>query len=216
MSADINGQVDALAFSQLDVYRNENMDVIRTKKPKAVFFGNSITEGFYKALPDFFEINNYIGRGISGQTTAQGLLRFRKDVLELSPEVVVINLGTNDIAENTGPYDEGFTLGNIASMIELARVNNISVVVASVLPVSSIYWRPSVIQAQEKIISLNASLKLLAEQYGLVYLDYHTVLRNSNNGLDKDMAEDGVHPTPACYKIMAALAEEAIEKSVNR
>lgn len=216
MVNELQAQVNAIAFSQIEVYQSDNLRVRHEKRPKAVFFGNSITEGFVKALPDFFEINHFVGRGISGQTTTQGLIRFRKDVIELNPEVVVINLGTNDVAENTGPYDEGFTLGNLISMVELARANNIRVVLASVLPASAIYWRPTVENAGDKIVSLNQSIKMVAEQYGLVYLDYHTALKNKTNGLDKELAEDGVHPTVKCFKIMAALAEEAIQAALQR
>lgn len=216
LSSPMEAQVNALEFAQLNVFQNDNIAIKNTDRPKAVFFGNSITEGFVNALPDFFEINYFVGRGISGQTSAQGLLRFRKDVLELNPEVVIINLGTNDVAENTGTYDEGFTLGNITSMVELARANNIRVVIASVLPASNIYWRPTVENPAEKIVSLNQSLKMLADQYGAVYLDYHTPLKNQQNGLDKEMAEDGVHPTVKCYKIMADLAEKAIKNAIAK
>ncbi|MBK8111747.1 MAG: hypothetical protein IPK46_16215 [Saprospiraceae bacterium] len=93
MQDNTNAQVNAIQFAQLDVYQNNNISVKNGERPKAIFFGNSITEGFVKTLPDFFEINHFVGRGISGQTTAQGLLRFRKDVLELNPEVVIINSG---------------------------------------------------------------------------------------------------------------------------
>ena len=216
MQDNTNAQVNAIQFAQLDVYQNNNISVKNGERPKAVFFGNSITEGFVNALPDFFEINHFIGRGISGQTTAQGLLRFRKDVLELNPEVVIINLGTNDVAENTGTYDEGFTLGNITSMVELARTNNIRVIVASVLPAAHIYWRPTVENPADKIVSLNQSLRMMAEQYGVVYLDYHTSLKNEVNGFDKEMAADGVHPTEKCFKIMADLAEKAIQRAISK
>lgn len=215
ITADLPGQVNAIAFSQIDVYQGDNQNIKNGRRPRAVFFGNSITEGFVRAVPDFFEINHYIGRGIGGQTTSQGLLRFRKDVLELNPEVVLINLGINDIAENTGPYDEGFTLGHLISMVELAKANNIKVILASVLPASKIYWRPTVENTAEKVISLNQSLKMVADQYGLIYLDYHTALKNSENGLDRELAEDGVHPTLKCYKIMAALADAAILKAIK-
>ena len=137
-------------------------------------------------------------------------------MLELNPEVVIINLGTNDVAENTGTYDEGFTLGNITSMVELARTNNIRVIVASVLPAAHIYWRPTVENPADKIVSLNQSLRMMAEQYGVVYLDYHTPLKNEVNGLDKEMAADGVHPTEKCFKIMADLAEKAIQRAISK
>ena len=98
------------------------------------YAGNSITEGWVRTHPDFFKTNGYIGRGISGQTSYQFLLRFREDVINLSPALVVINAGTNDVAENTGAYNEDYTFGNIASMAELAKANKIKVILTSVLP----------------------------------------------------------------------------------
>ncbi|NJO00680.1 MAG: hypothetical protein HC880_02425 [Bacteroidia bacterium] len=140
------------------------------------------------------------------------LVRFREDVINLKPKAVVILAGTNDIAENTGSYDPDFTFGNITSMVKLAQANNIKVVLASVLPASAFRWRTSVQDVPNKIMQLNERLKNYAREQKLVYLDYHSALKNDQNGLSEDMAPDGVHPTPAAYKIMASLAQEALRK----
>jgi lysophospholipase L1-like esterase len=210
----LSQDVNAIEFANFEKYSKSN-DHLKSKNNHVVFIGNSITEGWVNTMPEFFTKNNYIGRGISGQTSSQLLLRFRKDVIELKPELVVINIGTNDIAENTGLYNEEFTLGNIASMIELAEANKIKVIVASVLPATSFVWRPSIKDVATKIISLNKGIQLLAEKYKIPYLDYHSVLKNSNGGLDFAMANDGVHPTVACYAIMADLAQNLIQQTLD-
>lgn len=203
------GQTKEIEFANLAKYAEKNKNV---KPPKALFYGNSITEGWVNTMPDFFSKNNYEGRGISGQTSAQLLLRFRQDVIDLKPKILIIKIGTNDIAENNGPYSEKFTLDNIESMVEIAKQNKIKVILASVLPASEYVWRKSITNVAEKIISLNKGILKLALKHKIPYLDYHSKLKNSIGGLDKDLAEDGVHPTLKCYEIMAKMAKEAIEK----
>src|SRR5438105_8429950 len=104
--------------------------------------GNSITESWAKSFPTQFPAKPYIGRGISGQTTPQMLVRFRQDVVALQPAVVVILAGTNDIAGNTGPSTIEMIEDNLMSMTEIAKANGIRVVLSSVLPVFDYPWRP--------------------------------------------------------------------------
>ena len=186
------------------------------KENRVVFLGNSITEGWVREDPSFFSQNPYIGRGISGQTTPQMLIRFRQDVLDLKPKVLVISAGINDIAENTGPYDPAFTLGNIASMVELAKAHKIKVVIASIHPAFAFPWNPSIQDVPNKVIRLNEQLKDYAQKNKLVYLDYHTAMKDSRNGMGKELAEDGIHPTLAGYKVMEPLAQKAIEQALKQ
>jgi acetyl esterase/lipase/lysophospholipase L1-like esterase len=205
-------------WTNLGRYRDANTKLVPAKngKPRVVFTGDSITDGWVGASPDFFESNNYIGRGISGQTSPQTLLRFRQDVIDLNPKAVVINIGINDIAENTGDYMPEFTLGNYKSMIEIAKANNIKVVLASVMPAYEFPWRKEIKDIPSKVIALNNGIKALATQHKLVYLDYFNVLKDERNGLSKEMAGDGVHPTKACYAIMEKLAKEAVSKALSK
>lgn len=207
--------VDARQFANIEKYDKDN-SVLNKDSDLVVFIGNSITEGWVNVMPNFFKKNNYIGRGIGGQTSAQLLLRFRNDVLALKPKLVVINIGTNDIAENTGPYNEDFTVNNIASMIELAEFSGIKVVLASVLPAASFTWRPQILKPAEKILKLNETLKKMAAHYQIPYLDYHSKLKNAESGLDFEMANDGVHPTLSCYEIMADLATTLIQQTLGK
>jgi lysophospholipase L1-like esterase len=163
--------------------------------------GNSITEGWVRNDPEFFHSNSYIGRGISGQTTMQMLLRFRPDVLDLKPKAVVILAGTNDIAANKGPVSIENTAGNIFSMVELAQANGIKVVLASVLPANRYSWRPAIYPA-DKIIALNKLIKAYAEEHNIVYLDYYSPMVDNEKGLKSAYSKDGVHPTTErvrCY-----------------
>ena len=130
----------------LDRYAEANAALPAPAKgeKRVVFIGNSITDGWPNAHPDFFKSNNYVGRGISGQTSPQLLSRFRQDVINLKPVAVLINIGTNDVAQNTGPYNEEFTLGNIMSMAELADANGIKVILSSVTPAGEYPWRKEI------------------------------------------------------------------------
>jgi lysophospholipase L1-like esterase len=195
---------DWAAFSR---YQAANEQV--TAKPKAVLMGDSITDGWASNDPAFFTDNNFVGRGISGQTTSQMLVRFRRDVVDLCPEYVFILAGTNDIAKNNGDISLENILGNIQSMCEIALANNIKPVICSVLPADRYGWRPG-IQPAEDIVKLNQLLRKYAESEGIKYLDYHSVLKNENNGLPEEYAPDGVHPTPACYEIMENMVLEAL------
>lgn len=171
-------------------------------KPVAVFMGDSITEGWYRTDPDFFRDNNFLGRGISGQTTSQMLVRFRRDVVDLQPKYVVILAGTNDIALNNGVISHRNILGNIISMCEIAKANKIKPVICSVLPASSYWWRPEVKDSAEQIIALNKLLADYAASARIVYVDFHSAMKNAAGGLPKSIASDGVHPDMSGFKIM--------------
>ena len=177
---------------------------------------NSITEGWVKTHPEFFEKHGLIGRGISGQTSYQFLLRFREDVINLKPRVVVINYGTNDIAENTGPYDEDLTFGNVLSMVELARYHKIRVILTSCLPAAGFRWRPSVTDAMEKIRRLNARVAVYAKANKIPYVDYFSAMLSADGtGMDAAYAKDtpGVHPNAEGYAVMERLLLPVIQQS---
>jgi lysophospholipase L1-like esterase len=205
-------------FGQLARYRDANA-ALKPPAPgenRVVFFGDSITDIWH--LDEYFPGKPYINRGIGGQTTPQMLVRFRQDVIELSPKVVVILAGTNDIAGNTGPMRLEDIEANYASMAELARTNNIRVVFSSVLPVHNYTPQSQDLFAQrspEKILALNRWLKgYVAGHDGCLYVDYFAAMVDGKGLLKRDLAEDGLHPNAVGYKIMAPLAEAAIEKAL--
>lgn len=182
---------------------------------RVVLMGNSITDGWPHTRPDFFKNNNLIGRGIGGQTSYQFLLRFREDVINLQPKVVVINYGTNDIAENTGPYDEDLTYGNVLSMVELARYHKCKVILTSCLPAGGFSWRPAITDGMDKIRSLNARVKAYAEANKIPYVDYFNAMLNEDGtAMNPELANDnpGVHPNAAGYAIMESLLLPVIQK----
>ena len=193
---------------------NQQIAPASPKEKRVVFMGNSITEGWVNADPAFFQKNPYIGRGISGQTTPQMLLRFRQDVIDLKPAVVVILAGTNDIAGNTGPMTLEQTMDNIASMAELAKANNIRVVLSSVLPAYDYPWKPGMEPAL-KIVRLNEMIREYAARNGCVYLDYFTPMADEKNGLKANLGDDGVHPNLEGYKIMEPLVQKAIGEALK-
>ena len=206
-------------------YRDANAKVTapEKKEQRVVFMGDSITDVWVQPqFGGFFPGKPYIDRGISGQTTPQMLVRFRPDVIELQPKVVVILAGTNDIAGNTGPMTLGAIEDNLASMAELARTNKIRVVLASVLPVSNYghdrQGNPVDVRIRrppEKILELNTWIKKYAADHKYVYLDYFSATVDDQGLLKKDLSEDGLHPNARGYAVMAPLAEQAIQTALG-
>ncbi len=180
---------------------------------RVVFMGNSITEGWSRIDPEFFSGKPYVNRGISGQTTPQMLIRFRPDAINLKPSVIVILAGINDIAGNTGPSTLEMIEDNLASMVDLAKANNIPVILCSVLPAFDFPWRPG-LQPAEKVVQLNTWIKSEADKRGCVYLDYFTPMADERHGLKPELTSDGVHPNLAGYKVMEPLVESAIKKAL--
>jgi len=204
-------------WGNLARYRQENsaLPAPASSEKRVVFYGNSITEGWARHFGAMFPGKPYIGRGIGGQTTPQMLVRFRQDVVALKPKVVVILAGTNDIAGNTGPSTLEMIQDNLASMTEIARANRIQVVLSSVLPVYDYRWRPGLEPAQ-KIVALNRWLEAYARRNGHVYLDYHSAMADARQGMRAELSPDGVHPNEAGYRIMAPLAERAIQRALRK
>jgi lysophospholipase L1-like esterase len=204
-------------FGELARYRGADA-ALKPPAPgenRVVFFGDSITDMW--KLEDYFPGKPYLNRGISGQTTPQMLVRFRQDVVDLHPRVVVILAGTNDIAGNTGPMRLEDIEANYASLADIARANQIAVIFSSVLPVHNYTPKAQDFFAQrspEKILALNRWLKDYCAAEGLIYLDYFTPMVDEKGLLKRDLAEDGLHPNAAGYKIMAPLAEAAIARAL--
>ena len=189
----------------------------KQEQPPVVFMGNSITELWAQHRADFFDDNNYLGRGISGQTSGQMLLRFRRDVLESHPKAVVICAGTNDVAENDGPYNPKQTMDNLMSMVDLARAHNIKVVMCSVLPAAAFKWRPAINDAPQKIADLNRRIRAYAEREGLPYVDYHSaMLASDGRSLQASYTYDGVHPTQEGFAVMEPLVKNALKALFER
>jgi lysophospholipase L1-like esterase len=210
-------------WALLEKYRDANRALATpaSGENRVVFMGDSITEGWgIKAAPpapdrgDFFPGKPYINRGISGQTTPQMLVRFRQDVIDLKPKVVVILAGINDIAGNTGPETQDQIAGYLTSMAELARANGIRVVLCSVLPAIDFPWHRG-LEPAPKVRALNAWMKDYAAKNRFVYVDYYDSMATPDGGLKPDLGSDGVHPVKAGYDIMAPLAEAGIEQALR-
>ena len=195
-------------------YEEANKSV--AKPPIAVFMGDSITDNWARMDKDFFEKNNYIGRGISGQVTCQMLARLRPDAIELKPKIVLILAGTNDIARNQGYITNENICKNIVSMCELLKHNGIIPVICSVLPAHKYKWRPN-IDAVPAIADLNSKLKAYAQSNGIEYLDYYSALVDERKGLTTEDSADGVHPTASCYREkMGPMAKAKIDEILKK
>lgn len=187
-------------WANIGRYEKANSEI--TAQPKAVFMGDSITQCWYDADPSFFNDNNFACRGISGQTTSHMLVRMRKDVVNLHPKYVVILAGTNDIAKNNGFIEVDDIFGNIVSMCEIAKANKIKPVICSVLPVKRYGWRPEVTDCAERIIRLNSMLKDYADNNRITYVDYHSAMKDSEDGLPEKWSYDGVHLNSDGYDVI--------------
>ena len=197
-------------YGNFAIYDQLNKEVIIDKNEgRIVFIGNSITQGWKNFMPEMFDNQTFINRGISGQTSTEMLVRFRTDVINLKPKVVVILAGTNDIAGNTLFRGLEIVAGNISSMAELASQNNIKVILCSVLPAADFPWRKGK-NPDIKIPLLNRLIKDYAQKKGFYYLDYYNLMNDGNNGLKKDYGNDGVHPNMNGYKLMQKMVLDAI------
>lgn len=209
--------VQAQDWPNLKRYQKENEAVMQlpVSDRQVVFMGNSITEGWKNTHPDFFTQNPFLCRGIGGQTTPQMLVRFRQDVINLKPKVVVILAGTNDIAENTGPTTLEMIADNIASMAELAKANGIQPILCSVLPAYDYPWRKGK-EPNIKIPLLNAMLKEYAKQKKFIYVDYFSSMADDKNAMIAAYTNDGVHCTSEGYDVMENAILPAIKKALKK
>ncbi len=201
-------------FGGLNRFREADaaLPVPKPGENRVVFMGDSITEDWH--LEKSFPGKPYINRGISGQTSPQMLVRFRQDVIDLKPKVVLILAGTNDIMENTGPMTTEESGAMIASMADLAAANNIQVVLCSVLPSSEFAWSPD-LKPAPRIVELNSWIKKYAAEKGYIYVDYYSAMTDEHGGLPPALSDDGVHPIAAGFAIMAPLAEAAIQAALK-
>ena len=218
-SQKINSQ-DWNEFANTSRYDKTNLELKlhTTAHNRVVFMGNSITEDWLKIRPEFFDNKDYINRGISGQTTPQMLLRFREDVINLNPSVVIILAGTNDIAGNSGYISLESIIDNIKSMAEIANANGIKVIISSILPAIDYPWKPGLDPAS-KIIIINKALKAFSEENNFIYLDYYAAMVDDKGGLkvpEYTTANDLVHPNKKGYLVMEKLAEIAIKKALAK
>ena len=201
----------------LNKYKEENSSLGLPKQGenRIVFMGNSITEDWKSLSPNFFLDNNYVNRGIGGETSSQMLLRFRSDVINLKPSAVVILAGINDIAENQGPISIPDIARNIFFMSQLASENNIKVILCSVLPAYDFPWRPG-LNPKDKVISLNDLIQKHAQEKSFEYVDYFSSMVDERKGLIKEYGNDEVHPNLEGYKVMESIIQKSINKVLNK
>ena len=192
-------------------YKVDNDSIIASGEfPDVVFMGNSITDNWASFHPEFFSENNFCGRGIGGQTSAQMLVRFTADVIDLHPKAVVIMAGTNDVAHNDYWVAPEKVVDNIVAMCDLARAHDIVPIISSIPPCSKFPWREEILNPGQTIVEINDNLRAYAEANGIVYVDYHSALADEHLGLPSSLSEDGCHPKPDTYFVMEEMVLEAI------
>lgn len=196
-------------------YRYEKANAELTKAPKVVFMGNSITDNWARMHKEFFEENNFAGRGIGGQTSCEMLVRFQADVIDLKPKLVLIMAGTNDVAHNIGVIKLEHVVQNIQSMCELAKVHGIRPLVCSVPPCAAFSWGPEIKDAANTIRTLNGMLQEYCKKAKIDYVDYWTALAKEDGSMKDGISTDGCHPTLDGYAIMEPIALKAIRKYVK-
>ncbi len=195
-------------------YREENRVFLAEEAPLVVFVGDSITENWTSADPQFFA-RRWVGRGISGQTSSQILLRFHQDAIALKPRVIHLLVGANDVARNAGALDAQAFQGNMRAMIDLACAHNITMVVGAILPAERFYWRRE-IQPVEEIRNLNRWLRELAVMHRIRFVDYYAPMATSEGAMRPELSDDGVHPNQEGYRVMRRTAEPALAAAFAR
>ena len=213
----LSNYVNAQMMINLNKYKEENSSLGLPKQGenRIVFMGNSITEDWKSLSPNFFLDNNYVNRGIGGETSTQMLLRFRSDVINLKPSAVVILAGINDIAENQGPISIPDIARNIFFMSQLASENNIKVILCSVLTAYDFPWRPG-LNPKDKVISLNDLIQKHAQEKSFEYVDYFSSMVDERKGLIKEYGNDEVHPNLEGYRVMESIIQKSINKVLNK
>ena len=207
---------EELDWANLDKYREDNLKIKNSKQSRGiiVFIGDSITEEWVNSNPEFFKKNNFINRGIGGQTTPQMLIRFKPDAVHLSPRMIIINAGTNDIAGNTGPSKPEMVIDNICSMAEIAIKNNIDVALSSILPVYKYPWNDQIVDPPETISLINSTLAEYCKKNSLIYIDYYSSMADDKKGLKSAYGHDGVHPTKEGYGAMEKIVKDTVPGTV--
>ncbi len=190
-------------WAKLGRYAEDNAKI--TKSPKAVLYGDSITDGWPKHDEAFFKEHDFIGRGIGGQTTEEMLVRFRQDVINLKPKYVVILAGINDVALNNGYISNETTVGNIISMCELAKLHKIKPIICSLTPADSFRWRKEVTDVVEQVRNINTMLQEYARKNHIPYVNYFDAMKDENDALKKDLGYESVHPNLEGYKVMESV-----------
>lgn len=197
-------------------YKADNENIIASGNyPEVVFMGNSITELWAYYHPEFFSSNNYCGRGISGQTSAQMLVRFTSDVVALHPKAVVIMAGTNDVAHNDYYVEPKIVVENVIAMCNIAKANGIVPIISSIPPCSEFAWRKEIVNPGQTIVDINKCLKEYASSNDIVYVDYHSALTDEHLGFPEKLSQDGCHPLPDTYFTMEEMVKKAIRKALK-
>ena len=194
-----------------------------------VFYGDSITHGAahtkgWRSFPEIFtERVRYelglpydvvVNTGISGQTSVEVLCRFRQDVVAHHPKVVVMMIGTNDVAQNIGAISDECYLNNVASACDIAKANGIKMLLCSIPPCDFFPWRSEMTPGPE-VIRLNGKLREYAEAEGIQYVDYFSILNNGKDGMIPEYTSDHCHPTPLGYNVMERFVVKEINKALG-
>ena len=201
-----------LDWPNLGRYRaeNEKLKTSGTDKIKTIFIGDSITEGWSLNDPEFFSRNNFVNRGVGGQTSPQMLIRFKPDAVNLKPKMIIINAGTNDIAANTGPASPEMIIDNICSMAEIGLKNDIRIALSTILPVYKYPWNEKVTNVPDRISKVNTALQKYSEKHSLIFIDFFKSMVNEQRGLKSAYGVDGVHPTKQGYEEMSNVIKNTI------
>jgi lysophospholipase L1-like esterase len=193
----------AADFAQLARYREAN----KGASAKVVFLGDSITDYWGSRSGTWFQHPEWVNRGIGGQTTAQLLLRERKDALALHPKAIVLEGSGNDM--RLGWSSEEIR-DNLLTMGELAQAHHVAVFVAKMTPVCDCYRPLTGLRTVERIRELNTLLETMCKEHHWTLIDLWTPLAGPDGLMQKSLTVDGVHPNDAGYALLAPVVEKAL------
>lgn len=186
------------AFSSDPLPKNEGVK-------RVVFYGDSRAESW--TPPEGAGGYEFISRGIGGQTTAQILGRLPYHLTPLEPDVVVLQLGVNDlrnvaISPGTRASIIANTLANIQAVIQQSTDLGATVILTTIFPVSEptierrvFFWSDDIARATEEV---NVVLRSYAADNVLIY-DTDSVLLDSEGSIRLDYMPDTLHLNEAGY-----------------
>jgi lysophospholipase L1-like esterase len=195
---------------QVHYYPDENP--MTTKNPhirRVVFFGDSRAES-WPAL-DGLEGHQFINRGIGGQTSAQVLGRFDEHIRPLQPDIIVIQVGINDlstIALFPARRDEIVTRckENLVSLVKKSLEINAAVVLTTIFPHGPIAWDRTIFWSDavdEATGEVNALIVSLASQRVRVF-DTRPALQDEHGLVRGAYQDDFLHLNGAGYHALNA------------
>lgn len=193
-------------LQKIQQYEQEN---ITLKSVDAVFIGDSWTDGYdiANSYPEYKCLN----RGIGGDRTQHVLDRLKVSVYDISPKVVVLLIGGNDMLAGKS---NDYILDNVQKIVVNIKQNlpNTKIIMQSYYHLTFDYAN-----FNQTLIELSNGVKEISDRYNLTYIEIYPHLIDVNtNQLNTEYAiEDGVHINQKGYEVITSLIKPTLYNLIN-